>query len=235
MPERSGGGPGAATGPLGDEAGAAHVPAGGEPDGPGPRRRSFIEQARRTQIVEAAIATIADVGYASATFARIARRAGISPGLISYHFAGKDELINQVVLDVEAAMERAITAETEHVESYGEAIRRIVETQVRYFGAHTSQVLALGEIFSHARAGTPVASTLAESRARALRDLEGLVREGQEQGELGDVDPRVLAITLLAALEAAPTELLSRPGADVEAYARDLASIFERATRRHQP
>ena len=62
--------------------------------------RTFIETARRAQIVAAAIDTIADVGYAQASFARIAERLGISRGLISYHFAGKDDLIKQVVHEV---------------------------------------------------------------------------------------------------------------------------------------
>ena len=52
-------------------------------------RRSFTEGARRAQIVQAAIETIAEAGFRHATFARIAERAGLSStGLISYHFAG---------------------------------------------------------------------------------------------------------------------------------------------------
>ena len=47
-----------------------------------------------------AIDTIADFGYAGASFARIAERLGISRGLISYHFTGKDDLMKQVVRDV---------------------------------------------------------------------------------------------------------------------------------------
>ena len=41
-----------------------------------PRKKpSFIEQARRRQIIDAAIDTIAAVGYANASFARIAAQA----------------------------------------------------------------------------------------------------------------------------------------------------------------
>ena len=42
---------------------------------------SFIEKARRTQIVECAIETIAEVGYAQASLGQIAKRAQISKGL----------------------------------------------------------------------------------------------------------------------------------------------------------
>jgi TetR/AcrR family transcriptional regulator, fatty acid metabolism regulator protein len=40
----------------------------------------------------AAIDTIAEAGFAGASFARIAGKLGISRGLISYHFTGKDAM-----------------------------------------------------------------------------------------------------------------------------------------------
>jgi hypothetical protein len=40
----------------------------------------------------AAIDTIAEVGCARASLGRTAERFGVSKGLISYHFAGRDEL-----------------------------------------------------------------------------------------------------------------------------------------------
>src|ERR1700723_819410 len=63
----------------------------------GQQDRSFIENARRAQIIECAIEAIAELGYATASLAEIAKRAGVSKGVISYHFAGKAELIEQVV------------------------------------------------------------------------------------------------------------------------------------------
>lgn len=53
----------------------------------------------------ATIDAIAEVGYAGASFARTTERLGISRGLISYHFAGKDDLMKQVVRE---AAEQAI-------------------------------------------------------------------------------------------------------------------------------
>jgi AcrR family transcriptional regulator len=63
-------------------------------------RTSFIEQARRRQIVQAAIDVIAERGYAGASLEQIALKAGISRGLISYHFAGRDDLIAAVVASI---------------------------------------------------------------------------------------------------------------------------------------
>ena len=61
---------------------------------------SFIERARRAQIVAAAIEVIVEEGIGQASLARIAGRAGISKGVVSYHFAGKDALMTQVVVSV---------------------------------------------------------------------------------------------------------------------------------------
>ena len=47
--------------------------------------------------MECAIDAIAELGYSNASMAEIAKRAGVSKGVISYHFAGKRELIEQVV------------------------------------------------------------------------------------------------------------------------------------------
>ena len=58
---------------------------------------SFIEAARRRQIVECTIDTIAAKGYAQASLSVIAKKAKISKGVISYHFASKDDLIHQVI------------------------------------------------------------------------------------------------------------------------------------------
>src|SRR3954454_3025414 len=66
-----------------------------------PAGRSFTGEARRSQIIAATIETIADLGYGQASFARIAERAGLSSTrLISYHFAGKDELMGAAVAEV---------------------------------------------------------------------------------------------------------------------------------------
>ena len=63
----------------------------------GQDERSFIENARRAQIIECAINAIAELGYANASLAEIAKRAGVSKGVISYHFDGKRELMQQVI------------------------------------------------------------------------------------------------------------------------------------------
>ena len=61
---------------------------------------------RRKQLVEAAIATIHQHGFASATVARIARTAGVSSGIVHHYFADKDELLFATIWELLAELRR---------------------------------------------------------------------------------------------------------------------------------
>jgi len=49
--------------------------------------------ARRTQLIEMTIDSLAEVGYVESTLTRIGRRAGVSAGLVAHYFADKDGLL----------------------------------------------------------------------------------------------------------------------------------------------
>jgi transcriptional repressor BetI len=51
------------------------------------------EALRRRQLIDATIDAIAEVGFAQATLGTIARRAGVSPGLVAHYFANKEGLL----------------------------------------------------------------------------------------------------------------------------------------------
>lgn len=52
-----------------------------------------MQPIRRQQLIDATIATIEAHGFAETTIARISRRAGLSPGIISHYFGGKNALL----------------------------------------------------------------------------------------------------------------------------------------------
>ncbi len=55
--------------------------------------RDEAEEARRSQLIEVTIDSLAEVGYVGTTLAEIARRAGVSPGLVAHYFDDKDGLL----------------------------------------------------------------------------------------------------------------------------------------------
>ncbi|WP_285641258.1 TetR/AcrR family transcriptional regulator [Lentzea sp. NBRC 102530] len=198
----------------------------------GDQKRSFIEDARRGQIVAATIATIAEIGYAKSSFVQIAQRAGISPGLITYHFAKREALMKQVMLTVHDSMDRALSAHTENADGYVSALRSLIEGFVVYCAEHPAELIAISQIAAAARDAESARTWADEQNARTLTELEDMFREGQKAGELREFAPRVMAVSVMAAMEAAPAELMTRPDTDVSAYASELADLFELAVRR---
>jgi AcrR family transcriptional regulator len=58
------------------------------------------DDGRRTSLIDAAVRVVARDGFAAATTRRIAAEAQLPLGLVHYWFAGKDELVEQVVTNL---------------------------------------------------------------------------------------------------------------------------------------
>src|ERR1700759_2155972 len=179
---RAGGGPGPATG---QNVGAHGRRAGG--------KRSVTEQARRAQIVTAAIAVIAESGYGHATFARIADRAGLSStGLISYHFANRGELMEQVAARVIAEITQFMGERMAGATGAADALRRYIDGNVAFVETHRAEMKALLEIFL----GGAFEYDAGQDRA-AKSPVEDILRAGQTSA--GAASSSTLRLTALPA------------------------------------
>jgi AcrR family transcriptional regulator len=192
--------------------------------------RTFIETARRAQIVTAAIDTIADGGYGGASFARIAERAGISRGLISYHFADKDDLMKEVVHQA-AEEAKAYIRPRILAESTGpEMIRAYIGSNLAFMRDHRNNVIAMIEI---ARSTDGQRIFYRDTDViDAVGALEHLLSAFQAAGQFrADFDPHVMAIAVRATIEAASSRLALDAEFDIDNYAQEIATTFDLATR----
>ncbi|HKR70439.1 MAG TPA: TetR family transcriptional regulator [Streptosporangiaceae bacterium] len=190
--------------------------------------RTFTETARRAQIVEAAIATICELGYRNASFAQIAKRAGLSStGLISYHFGTRDELIELVVHEIVASIGSHMMQRLAGVTSAAAALRTYIEGNVQFIGANRQQMKALLEIFLNG--GFDYGP---ESDQAVTAPIEQILRDGQRNGEFRDFDPKVMATLVQRAVDGLPFLLAAEPDLDVQAYGAEVATVFELATTR---
>ncbi len=220
---------------AGAERGGARVGRGGaEAERGGARAKgriraggpSVTETARRAQIVEAAIETIADLGYASASFAQIAKRAGLSStGLISYHFSGRDELIGQVGQQIIAAITAFMTERMAGVTSATDALHRYIDGNIAFTESHRTEMKALLEIFLnggfHYDADTDRTVTSA---------VEDILRAGQASGEFRSFDVTVMATLIQRAIDGLPFLLASQPGFDTRMYSSEVVTAIDLAT-----
>lgn len=190
--------------------------------------RTFTETARREQIVRAAIATIADLGYGKASFARIAERAGLSStGLISYHFSSKEELMGRVVTTVHEVMGRFMYERVGGAGTPSAQLRAYIEGVVAFIGGHRTEMKALMEIFLNYR---PTAGAEgAYDEAATLTPLEGILKAGQEAGEFRAFDVGVMAMAVQRSVDGLPFVLEARPDLDLDLYGRELSTLFAKA------
>lgn len=59
--------------------------------------RKLPREARRGQLIEATIEVLAERGYARTTLSDVANRAGLSHGLVNFHFHSKDLLLSETL------------------------------------------------------------------------------------------------------------------------------------------
>lgn len=198
--------------------------------------RTFINAARRTQIVRAAIDTLAELGYAKASFVRITERAGLrSPRMISYHFSGKDDLIRQVLRDVREEAGGFVAGRTEQEDTAAGRLRAHLESTLAYIRDHPAEVAALTEIGPHLRDGRGRPHTSQSAQDWSVRALEALLSEGQRTGAFREFDVRAMAVIVRGAIGAAAARVRGEPGLDLDAYARELVTTVALATQAAPP
>jgi TetR/AcrR family fatty acid metabolism transcriptional regulator len=199
----------------------------------GQEERSFIERARRGQIVQCAIDAIAELGYANASLAEIARRAGVSKGVISYHFEGRRELVEEVVKSVLAKATEVMRPRIIAEHSVAGMLRAYLMTNLEFLGSHHNHMLALLNIAAGARTDENKAIfEFAPVSEQAVRALEKLLRRGQEQGEFREFSIRAMAVAIRNAIDGLASQLAADPKLDLKAYANELATTFDLATRK---
>jgi AcrR family transcriptional regulator len=190
---------------------------------------TFIEGARREQIVGCAIETLAELGFQRASLAEIAKRAGISKSVISYYFATKDDLIAQVVASVYESARAAMLPVIDGQPTATAMLRAYITTNIAFIRDYPHHIGALLEVSFNTRPGDS-ASNLSGRVRSATADIESVLRWGQETGEFRKFDVRTMATVIRAAIDAMPARMATVGRVDLDGYGETLAELFELGT-----
>lgn len=192
---------------------------------------TFTEAARRTQIIECAIDALAELGYMKTSLAQIAKRANISTSVVSYYFAGKDDLMREVIAEVYSNAARFMESRIDLDVSASAMLRAYIESNLAYGREHAKQLKALAEIVIHWLSEPGKLPAEATPEESILKPLEDLIRWGQEMGEFRMFDARPMAVTIRKAIDGALEQYLAHPDMDMDAYTQELTTLFDVATR----
>ncbi|KEK09320.1 transcriptional regulator [Lysinibacillus sphaericus] len=166
---------------------------------------SFIAEARREQIILACIDTLEEVGYNSLSLTKVAKKAGISAGLISYHFNDKPDLMNHTLLFLLAKQHDFISRQVLLTQSATQQLEAFIKAYLAYQETHFKQNIALIEIVFNARneEGMAYYRMEEEEEEDALRTMVlNILKEGLQNGEFTQsFQTEILASFIIGAIE----------------------------------
>jgi AcrR family transcriptional regulator len=160
----------------------------------------------------------------------------VSKGVICYHFAGKDELVQEVIADIGARGGAFVYAQALKLPTAAERLRGWIASILEYTAAHRTETVAFHEIAAGSRGDAAVSVVMTELSASVASAVQALFSDGQASGEFReDFDPESAATALMAIIDAAPPRMARDPDFDVAGYGREVAGLFDAATRRPAP
>lgn len=187
---------------------------------------------QRREILDAAIAMLAEVGYADATLAAVAERAGVSADELSRQFADRPEMLREIVSEFYVGASDYMRAAVEGASSWSDTLRAYVRSNLEYFDTHRAHVIAQSEILLSTPLVRGTLTPLQERRRDAVDILSAFLSAGHRAGEFRVAEPDFVAVALRAGVEAVAELMRADPSVDVMAYAEQLTSIFENGVRR---
>ena len=182
--------------------------------------------AARERISAAALAQVAEGGYASASVQAVARRAKVAVGTVYRHFPSKAELFAEVF---RRASERELVVVAEVMSG---AERPVAERTAAGVEAFCRRALA-GSVLAHALLAEPVDPAVETERLRLRRGYRDVfaaaLDDGVAAGELEPHDSTTVAAALVGALGEALVGPLSRSEGRSETLVVTLIQLSIRA------
>jgi TetR/AcrR family fatty acid metabolism transcriptional regulator len=197
------------------------------------RSMTFTQRKRRDQLVGCAIDALVDLGFQGTSVAEVARRAGVSKGVVTYHFAARDDLMFAAVAEIFDSIKEFLEARLRGT-SPERFVADYINAWVAYYRTQTRYVLAIREIWGNFRDDGGHQHFGPQAVAGELAVVQQVLEYGQAGGSLGQFDARVMAVTIKASLDALLNQFATDPELDLDAYGAELVRLFVSATRKGQ-
>ena len=182
---------------------------------------------RRQELIDAAIASIAEHGLVGTTVARVAKAAGLSQGIVSFYFDGKRALLLATLEYVESEFERVRRVATGPAEKTPEAqLEAIIESTFDPSICNPRYVAVWDAFWGEARAREDYNRASSAHEAAYLEETIELFREIAEP----ELDAEALGTAFFHLLESTPEAVDTSGRFDLEGVKHTcrafLASVF---------
>jgi TetR/AcrR family fatty acid metabolism transcriptional regulator len=186
------------------------------------------QEAKRRQIMEAAVRAFARKGYHSCRVGEIAEEAGVAYGLVYHYFGSKEEVLEEIFRDTWTQMLARIREVAESGEAASEQVRKVTALLLRTWRRDPDLVRVL--VREVTRSPEQLKRQIDEI-GHAYEALEQIVVNGQKSGEFrDDLDSKVAATIYYGALEEVLTGWvmgqLPDGDDDIEKAERDVTTVM---------
>ncbi|WWZ10593.1 TetR/AcrR family transcriptional regulator [Pseudomonas chlororaphis] len=141
-------------------------------------------------MLKAAIAVIAQEGYAGASMRKVAQHAGCTTGAVTYYFANKEEMVTAVAQSLFDQIDTLLEGSQEQVD-----IKSLIEQWLNWMRVdEPNGWLAWFQLLAHARHEPAFASIIKQRYALFRQVLTSMLEKGQKQGKIrSDIEADLLA------------------------------------------
>ncbi|MEE9202342.1 MAG: TetR/AcrR family transcriptional regulator [Dehalococcoidia bacterium] len=178
----------------------------------------------RRAILRAARLLFSERGFRGVSIDDVAREAGVSKGLVLYHFVSKDRLFAQAIGEVKEELFHRLRLALEGQTSAREKLIALITGYLRLVKSQRK----LWRMVLHEAYGLGGATRrlLLDCRQYSLGIISGVLEEGMGQGEFRNLDPQLASLCLLGIIS---ERVLTGPAPtqepDVERLAVAIADI----------
>jgi AcrR family transcriptional regulator len=189
--------------------------------------RAYLE-ARRSEILEAAIKCFVAKGFHNTTMQDIYEATNLSPGAVYNYFSSKEEIVAATVEEFSRlSIQGMDSLESEHPDDYLAAyidfwLEFVAQTELR---ESFSVQLAF---YAEAMRSSTIRESMLKSQAATHHKLEKYIRQKQEAGLFNpELTPESIARTIMGMVFGMAIHRFIEPGVDLEAYGQVLHAFIQ--------
>ena len=195
-------------------------------------KSTFIEEARRNQILEIALKEIETKGYRNTTIQDIAKKAKVSKGVIYYHFNNKEELLSAIWSALITELFEYRKRRVEMHGSAGDRLQAYLAANFEFLKQNFNKFTALYRMGIDLNpAETRNYPWSKQINERCFNFLSGILKSGQKNGEFRQFPTDRLTPIIQGAIDGLCLQWISAPELfDIDACGQMLLDIIERYT-----
>ncbi|MDQ7097025.1 TetR/AcrR family transcriptional regulator [Desulfosporosinus sp. PR] len=178
------------------------------------------QEARKNQIIEAAITCFSQKGFHRTSMQDIVAESGLSPGAIYLYFDSKEEIIKTIAA-TRHAKEKEIMAKAFHSQNAGKALTQLVDIFFNsLLDTNTKQQRIMGvQLWGEALSNPSVYEIVRHGIDEPIRVLTELVTEYQKQKLLPqELSPEAIARVILAQFQGFVLQFVMDEQLDIQEY-----------------